>query len=452
MKQRRIAALGLVLALGVGACADTEPETKVTRSTSPVTLAQRDGTKTNSGGFTQPPPTMVLVDEGPGDATNPAVFDGGRTGELAGGPYDTSLRLRWSISGGIPGRATDLVLPGATVVVVTDRAVIGINRADGRDNWSYDLKGEHIVGSPLPAGDRVYFSTDKNRVIGLDADNGGPRLNVELVTGDRITAPHLSEDGLLYLGSDKGRIWRINPQTSDAVPIITGLAVNADAQLASNGATLFFEYSNPATPDIVRIAGLDLNTATVDWQQALPAGFAPGVQLLHADATLVAANRPGSNGDPHAIAGLNPTDGQLVWNGTDTTTPDGQRLPMTSERPLLYTEGMLIAQVGTGLAGIEILTGKQRWYTDLAPAVRPIPPARVSNATVTTSGVVYVAITPADGTAPHIVRIQAATPGQLVNLIPAGPLEGLVADRLILEGNGLLIASTSKTIAWLKGS
>ncbi len=80
---------------------------------------------------------------------------------------------------------------------------------------------------------------------------------------------------------------------------------------------------------LVHLGGLNLITGTMDWQQALPPEFAHGVQLLHANATLVAANRPGSGSDPRALVGFHPADGHFVWNGTDAMTPDKRPLPIT---------------------------------------------------------------------------------------------------------------------------
>jgi outer membrane protein assembly factor BamB len=96
--------------------------------------------------------------------------------------------------------ATDKLI----VVGCRDRLVRALDRATGKEAWTFLTKGQ-VDSSPVIVGDRVFVgSKDKNLYV-LDLSKGTQRAKYEL-DGSILGSPAVS-DGKLVIGTEKGTIY-----------------------------------------------------------------------------------------------------------------------------------------------------------------------------------------------------------------------------------------------------
>ncbi|HET6432856.1 outer membrane protein assembly factor BamB [Dyella sp.] len=104
------------------------------------------------------------------------------------------------------------------VIGTLDGHVYGVASKDGAPRWEANLKSEVVV-APVVVGPLVLVRTQDGRVYGLDRTNGDRRWvydqgNVPLLSV-RGNGPLLAANGVVFFGSDDGKLVALRQDTGD---------------------------------------------------------------------------------------------------------------------------------------------------------------------------------------------------------------------------------------------
>jgi len=209
-----------------------------------------------------------------------------------------AVRWKFRVDEGVP---SDLVRRGDTVFAVTsgDR-LVAIDLDTGRLKWERfsgsDRSDRTSPVGPRIAGNVVLFGGRNGLVQALDANTGDAKWTRQL--DGRISTPPTLVDGHVFVGSSKGRIYRLSPSTG---------AIEHEFALPGSA------YGNPTPVEngIVvpvydnTIVSLDRELTRIRWQRS---GRGWAFRPLIWKGLIVVGNAAGD------LWALDPKDGSASWS------------------------------------------------------------------------------------------------------------------------------------------
>lgn len=140
------------------------------------------------------------------DAARPAidagtVFAVGHSGRMIATSARTGERI-WSLN--VPGIQAPMVGGEIVYVVDTTGALMAITRRDGKVVWTIKLPGSSTWSGPVLAGNKLWLTSNKGQLIGVDAVTGKPDGAINIGTPTYI-APVVA-GGRLFVLTDKARL------------------------------------------------------------------------------------------------------------------------------------------------------------------------------------------------------------------------------------------------------
>jgi outer membrane protein assembly factor BamB len=226
----------------------------------------------------------------------------------ARGPRAAKVGWRASVGGPVAAQVTASPDERTLYVATLDGSVVALSRADGGKRWSTAL-GSRVYSTPLVHDDgTVYVGTDGKRLVALGADGAVLwRLEVEgeadsgavfandgtivfaagsyvhaarrggdlawrvALRGKVFTAPAITEEGLVVVGSQDDRVHGIGPGGTLAWSTDLGADVDGAAVIGDDGAI----FVGTDRGEVVRLDG----RGKVAWRTAV-GGFVRGVLSL----------------------------------------------------------------------------------------------------------------------------------------------------------------------------
>jgi len=114
---------------------------------------------------------------------------------------------QWNTNVGEPVSTPPFVEGDRVFVGTANGKVVALSRAKGEILWSFDTKGGTVVGTPIVAEGLVFAGGGQGILFVLDAASGGIRFTFN--TGGGINGTPAYSGGILFLGSDDGKIYAI---------------------------------------------------------------------------------------------------------------------------------------------------------------------------------------------------------------------------------------------------
>ena len=144
------------------------------------------------------------------DAARPAVDGGtvyavGHGGRMVATSQKTGERL-WSLT--VPSLQAPWVAGDAVFGVDTGGLVMAITRRDGKIMWSTKLPGTNTWSGPVLAGARLWLTSNKGHLVGVDATTGKVDSSQDL--GAPIYIAPVVAQGRMYVLTDKARLIALN--------------------------------------------------------------------------------------------------------------------------------------------------------------------------------------------------------------------------------------------------
>jgi outer membrane protein assembly factor BamB len=278
---------------------------------------------------------------------------------------DGAERWRTALSGSITGLVT-----GRSVVVIThDEGVTALALADGTEAWDHSVDG--TVATRPAVGDGVVAVGLSTGVVGFDADSGDERWRTAV--GEGTFAPAVG-DGRVYVpagnrlvayGASGGeRAWTVTTDLPiEAAPVAQGERVylatmTGDAEPESDRTGT--RTATPLPTDARRFAA-DLVAVSSDgsirWRSGASGkwNFTSGPPEL----AMAATDERVFVGVDETLFGYDTADGSGVW-----TVRAGQRA---------RTPAVLEDVVSTGVVGVAVRDGTERWRFDVGRRVESSP-------------------------------------------------------------------------------
>ena len=144
------------------------------------------------------------------DAARPAMEGGtvygvGHSGRMVATNARTGERL-WSLN--VPGIQAPAIAGDMLFVVDTGGQLMAITRRDGKVLWTVKLPGSSTWSGPVLAGNKLWLTSNKGQLIGVDAATGKPDSPQDVGTPVYI-APVVA-GGRLFVLTDKARLIAYN--------------------------------------------------------------------------------------------------------------------------------------------------------------------------------------------------------------------------------------------------
>ena len=134
-------------------------------------------------------------------------------GPVPGESADIAGEVKWVFETEDPIESTPALKDGRLYVSTQDNRVVALNPEDGSIIWEHPTVAP-LDSSPAVAGGMVYVGLRNKRVIALDADTGA--MVWEFVTEQNpTTGSPLVKDGQVYIGSNDGRIYALDALTGE---------------------------------------------------------------------------------------------------------------------------------------------------------------------------------------------------------------------------------------------
>ena len=185
---------------------------------------------------------------------------------------------------------------------------------------AYDLDSASVVDAPVIGGDgSVYFGTDSGYLIKIDANLTAPIWRAHLVPIGEIRGPIIGSDGTIYCGTDSVRFYAVRADGS----VRWRVTLDGIGARPALGRSALFVGSDMGT-----VYSIDPQTGAINWQKP----FTP----LHSFNTtpIVAANGYlYIQDDSDVLYCLNQADGTLIWACDCNYYLPGGRRGGNSRRP-----------------------------------------------------------------------------------------------------------------------
>ncbi len=144
------------------------------------------------------------------DAARPAIDSGtvfavGHSGRMVATTARTGERL-WSLN--VPGIQAPAVAGETVFVVDTAGHLMAISRREGKVLWTVKLPGASTWSGPVVAGNRLWLTSNKSQLVGVDATVG--KVDVQLNIGAPGYIAPVAAGGRLYVLTDTARLLAFN--------------------------------------------------------------------------------------------------------------------------------------------------------------------------------------------------------------------------------------------------
>lgn len=144
------------------------------------------------------------------DAARPVVDSGvvfavGHAGRMIAAQARTGERL-WSLS--VPGIQAPWVAGDTVFVVDTTGQLMAITRRDGKVRWTTRLGGDGTWSGPVLAGGKLWLTSSKGSLTGVDATTGKVASTQDL--GTPIFIAPIVAGGRMYVLNDKAKLIALN--------------------------------------------------------------------------------------------------------------------------------------------------------------------------------------------------------------------------------------------------
>ena len=144
------------------------------------------------------------------DAARPVVDGGtvfavGHGGRMVATTQKNGERL-WSLT--VPSIQAPWVAGEAVFVVDTGGQLMAITRRDGKILWTIKLPGSSTWSGPVLAGNRLWLTSNKGHLVGVDASTGRVETTQDL--GQPIFIAPVVAGGRMFVLTDKARLIALN--------------------------------------------------------------------------------------------------------------------------------------------------------------------------------------------------------------------------------------------------
>jgi outer membrane protein assembly factor BamB len=144
------------------------------------------------------------------DTARPAVDGGtvfaiGHAGRMVATASKTGERL-WSLT--VPGIQAPWVAGASVFVVDSSGQLMAITRREGKIQWASKLAGATTWSGPMLAGDRLWLTSNKGHLVGVDPASGKVASTQNL--GEPILVAPIVAGGRMYVLTDKAKLIAFN--------------------------------------------------------------------------------------------------------------------------------------------------------------------------------------------------------------------------------------------------
>lgn len=133
------------------------------------------------------------------------VFAVGHSGRMVATALRSGERI-WSLN--VPGIQAPAVAGEYVYVVDTGGSLMGITRRDGKVLWTTKLPGTSTWSGPTLAGNKLWLTSNKGQLIGVDASTGKPDSPMDV--GAPVYIAPVVAGGKLFVLTDKARLIAFN--------------------------------------------------------------------------------------------------------------------------------------------------------------------------------------------------------------------------------------------------
>jgi outer membrane protein assembly factor BamB len=144
------------------------------------------------------------------DTARPAIDGGtvfavGHGGRMVATAQKTGERM-WSLT--VPSVQAPWVAGDSVFVVDTGGQLMAITRRDGKIQWTTKLPGATTWSGPVLAGNRLWLTSNKGHLLGVDAATGRVESTQDL--GQPIYIAPVVAGGRMYVLTDKAKLLALN--------------------------------------------------------------------------------------------------------------------------------------------------------------------------------------------------------------------------------------------------
>ncbi len=133
------------------------------------------------------------------------VFAVGHGGRMIATTQKTGERL-WSLT--VPSVQAPWVAGDSVFVVDTTGQLMAITRRDGKIQWTVKLPGATTWSGPVLAGNRLWLTSSKGSLVGVDAATGRVETTQDL--GQPVFIAPVVAGGRMYVLTDKAKLLALN--------------------------------------------------------------------------------------------------------------------------------------------------------------------------------------------------------------------------------------------------
>ena len=112
----------------------------------------------------------------------------------------------WSLT--VPSSQAPWVAGESVFVVDTTGQLMAITRRDGKIQWTVKLPGTNTWSGPVLAGNRLWLTSNKGTLVGVDASTGRVETTQDL--GQPVYIAPVVAGGRMYVLTDKAKLIALN--------------------------------------------------------------------------------------------------------------------------------------------------------------------------------------------------------------------------------------------------